>query len=224
MVKTAKNKIGRIKIMYYYVEGKLAHKESNLAVIDCAGVGYKLIISLKTSESLPELGGTVRLYTHLVVREDLLELIGFIDLYEKSVFQMLLSVSGVGIKVAMAVLSALTAERFAFAVAKGDYAELSLAQGVSTKTAQKIIIELKDKIAKDMLGKKTAAAGGRLSASDIGAAPMPAHRDAVSDVLEALIVLGYSKNEARNVIASEDLDRPIEDIIKSALVKLSSKA
>lgn len=211
--------------MYYYIEGKLAHKETNLAVIDCAGVGYKLVISHKTSQCLPEPGETVvRLYTHLVVREDLLELIGFIDLYEKSVFQMLLSVSGVGIKVAMAVLSALTAERFAFAVAKGDYAELSLAQGVSTKTAQKIIIELKDKIAKDMLGKKTSAAGSRVSASDFGASAMPAQRDTVSDVLEALIVLGYSKNEARNVIAGEDLDRPIEDIIKSALVKLSSKA
>lgn len=209
--------------MYYYVEGKLAHKENNLAVIDCAGVGYKLVISHKTSQSLPEIGETARLYTHLVVREDLLELIGFIDLYEKSVFQMLLSVSGVGIKVAMSVLSALTAERFAFAVAKGDYGELSLAQGVSTKTAQKIIIELKDKIAKDMLGKKPSASSGKVSAADFGAAAMPAQRDTVSDVLEALIVLGYSKNEARNVIAGEDLEKPIEDIIKSALAKLASK-
>lgn len=205
--------------MYYYVEGKLAHKENNLAVVDCAGVGYKLVISQKTSQSLPAVGESARLYTHLVVREDLLELIGFIDLYEKSVFQMLLSVSGVGIKVAMSVLSALTAERFAFAVAKGDYAELSLAQGVSTKTAQKIIIELKEKIAKDMVGKKPSASSARGTAVEI-----PVQNDIVSDVLETLIVLGYSKAEARNVIAGEDLDRPIEDIIKSALRKLSSKA
>ena len=107
--------------MYYHIEGILSYKDANLAVVDCNGVGYKLNISFTTYSRLPETGKKVKLFTHLVVKEDALDLLGFCDLSEKNAFLMLTSISGIGVKVATSVLSVLTPERFAFAVASGDY-------------------------------------------------------------------------------------------------------
>ena len=196
--------------MYYHIEGDLSYKEANLAVIDCGGVGYKLNISHTTFAKLPEVGKKVKLFTHLVVKEDALDLLGFYDMSEKNAFVMLTSISGIGIKVATSVLSALTPERFAFAVASGDYKELSMAHGVSAKTAQKIILELKDKI-----NKEAADSGGMnipyaADNSDSGGNPR-------NEAINALIVLGYSRNEAIDAVKNLDLSLPLEEIIKSAL-------
>ena len=199
--------------MYYHIEGDLALKDANLAVIDCGGVGYKLNISHTTFSRLPEPGKKVKLFTHLVVKEDALDLLGFCDLSEKNAFIMLTSISGIGIKVATSVLSTLTPERFAFAVASGDYKELAMAQGVSTKTAQKIILELKDKINKEAA--ESVKSGGvdiPYAADNSAAAENPR-----SVAVNALIVMGYSRHEAIEAVKNIDLSKPLEDIIKSAL-------
>jgi len=199
--------------MYYHIDGVLSFKDANLCVIDCGGVGYKLNISHTTFSRLPEPGKKVKLFTHLVVKEDALDLLGFYDLSEKNAFIMLTSISGIGIKVATSVLSTLTPERFAFAVASGDYKELAMAQGVSTKTAQKIILELKDKINKEAA--ESVKSGGvdiPYAADNSAAAENPR-----SVAVNALIVMGYSRHEAIEAVKNIDLSKPLEDIIKSAL-------
>ena len=202
--------------MYYYIEGNLTHKDANIAVIDCGGVGYKLMISNTTFSRLPGLDTKVKLFTHLVVKEDALDLLGFYDLSEKSAFLMLTSVSGIGVKVAMNVLSALTPERFAFAVASGDYKELAIAQGVSTKTGQKIVLELKDKISKDNLSKKSEADSGDFVQDTGNILGISSKNDAVI----ALIALGYSRAEANSALKDIDFSQSLEDVIKIALRNL----
>ena len=133
--------------MYYYIKGTLARLEPTFAVIDCAGVGYRLAVSASTHASLaPLLGRDALLYTYLAVREDALELYGFFDETEKRVFTYLISVSGVGPKGAMSVLSVMSASRLASFVAAGDARAIASAPGVGLKTAQKIIIELNEHI------------------------------------------------------------------------------
>jgi len=200
--------------MYYHIEGILVHKEGNLAVIDCGGVGYKLNISYTTYTRLPETGQKFKLFTHLVVKDDALDLLGFYDLSEKNAFVMLTSVSGIGPKSAMSVLSSLTPERFAFAVASGDYKELSLAQGVSAKTAQKIILELKDKINKESAALEKSG-GAAYIAENIGVGG-----NSRSDAVNALVVLGYSRLDANEALKNVDLSKPLEEIIKFALRNL----
>ena len=205
--------------MYYDIEGTLAHKDANLAVVDCGGVGYKLNISYTTFSRLPEPGKQVKLFTHLVVKEDALELIGFGDLSEKSMFLMLLTISGIGVKSATSILSALSPERFAFAVASGDYKEIATAQGVSTKTAQKIILELKDKIDKENTA--SAKSGGMDSQffADASSA-MPVAGNIRGDAIVALMALGYSRSEASDALKNADLTKSLEEIIKLGLRNL----
>ena len=203
--------------MYYHIEGILAYKDSSVAVIDCGGVGYKLNISYTTFTRLPDTGQKFKLFTHLVVKDDALDLLGFYDLSEKNAFVMLTSVSGIGPKSAMSVLSSLTPERFAFAVASGDYKELSLAHGVSAKTAQKIILELKDKINKE---------SAELEKSDgpaYVADNTSAGGNSRSAAINALVVLGYSRIEANDALKSIDLTQPLEEIIKVGLRNLLKK-
>ena len=199
--------------MYYHIEGIISYKDSNLAVIDCGGVGYKLNISYTTFTRLPETGQKFKLFTHLVVKDDALDLLGFYDLAEKNAFVMLTSVSGIGPKSAMSVLSSLTPERFAFAVASGDYKELSLAQGVSAKTAQKIILELKDKINKESAALEKSGAAYIPEAAGVVGNPR-------GDAINALVVLGYSRVEANEALKNVDLSKPLEEIIKLGLRNL----
>ena len=201
--------------MYYHIEGILSYKDANLCVIDCGGVGYKLNISYTTYSRLPEPGKTVKLFTHLVVKDDALDLIGFSDLSEKSMFLMLLTISGVGVKVANSVLSALSPERFAFAVASGDYKEIATANGVSTKTAQKIILELKDKIDKENMSSSKSSGLDRFTDNS-----MPVAGNVRGDAIVALMATGYSRNEANDALKNIDLSKPLEEIIKLAFKNL----
>ena len=201
--------------MYYHIEGILSYKDANLCVIDCGGVGYKLNISYTTYSRLPELGNKVKLFAHLVVKEDALDLLGFCDLSEKNAFLMLISISGVGVKVATSVLSVLSPERFAFAVASGDYKEIAAAHGVSTKTAQKIIFELKDKIDKENMA--AAKSGGSQYIADMS---MPAAGNARGDAIVALMALGYARSDANDALRNVDLSKPLEEIIKLGLRNL----
>ena len=140
--------------MFYYIKGTLAHLEPTFAVVDAGGVGYKLTISATTHDTMPPhlTGNTppeVKLYTHMAVREDGVELFGFGSHEELSAFKMLISVSGVGPKAAMAILSIFTPERFALAVCNNDTKAIAKANGIGAKTAARIVLELQDKLMKE---------------------------------------------------------------------------
>lgn len=137
--------------MFYSVSGILIHAEPAFAVVECGGVGFKCFTSMSTQRSLPQIGEKVKLFTYLSVREDALDLFGFCTMTELNCFKMLTSVSGVGAKVGVSILSELTPEQVAMAVAGGDSKTLSRASGVGPKLAQRIALELKDKVKKWVL-------------------------------------------------------------------------
>ena len=206
--------------MFYYVKGKLVTAAPGYAVIDAMGVAYKMTVSENTYRALPARHSAptppdALLYTYLAVREDGIELYGFIDESELSSFKMLISVSGVGPKAAMSILSQLTPERFALAVCTDDKKAISAANGIGPKTAARIILELKDKLAKQTdLGTTVA---------DVSAPELTttAGRGKLSEAQDALIVLGYTRGEAQNVLKSIDtVSLSLEDIIKEALKRL----
>lgn len=205
--------------MFYYIKGKLVHLEPTFAVVDVGGVGYKLTVSGTTYEAMPPRSVTdppqVTLYTHLAVREDDIELYGFATQAELSSFRMLLTVSGVGPKAALAVLSLLSPEKFALAVCTDDRKTISRANGVGPKTAARIILELKDKMLKENGG--AIPDGGAVSAAPAA----PAGRGKLSEAVDALIVLGYSRPEALTALKTVDTDRlELEAIIRAALKNL----
>lgn len=201
--------------MYYYVSGTLAHKSMGFAVIDAGGVGYKLTVSQNTYDKLPLSGNAAKLYTYLAVREDGIELFGFYDETELSSFQMLITVSGVGPKAAMSILSLLTPEKFALAVCTEDTKAISKASGVGAKTAARIVLELKDKLIKEHGGEFSAVPE---AASSVKGAPA---RGKLTEALDALMVLGYQRAEATNVLKSMPCEQmTLEEIIRQALKKL----
>ncbi len=206
--------------MFYYIKGPLVTSDLHMAVVDAGGVGYKMTISENTYRSLPTRGSgaVVTLYTYLSVREDGIELFGFENERELSSFKMLLSVSGVGPKAAMAILSLLTPEKFALAVCTEDKKTISKASGVGPKTAARIILELRDKLMKERdIDDDLSTAILDHSAEAAGA---PA-RGKLAEAQDALLVLGYSRAEAQNVLKGIDIQAlSIEEIIKEALKKL----
>ena len=207
--------------MYYYISGKLALLENGVAVVDACGVGYKLTISQTTYDAMPPSRSvkeppTVKLYTYMAVREDGIELFGFATETELSSFKLLISVSGVGPKAAMSILSLLTPEKFALAVCTDDKKTISKASGIGPKTAARIILELKDKLMKESGG--TEALGG-IDLGSVGTAP--ASRSKLGEAMDALAVLGYSRAEAQAALKDIDLEKaPLEEIIRLSLKKL----
>ena len=201
--------------MYYYLNGELTLCESGTCVVDCGGVGYKLTTSLITSQNLSnKLGQKVKLFTHLAVREDGIELFGFESNEERSCFNLLISVSGVGPKAAISILSMMSPDRFSLAVCTEDTKFISKTPGIGPKTAARIVLELKDKISKDMM-----TATPTLSSSPAAkSAPMSKN---LSEATEALMVLGYDKNTVLSVIKDIDPSTDVGLIIKTALKKLA---
>ena len=203
--------------MFYYIHGELAYRDINTCVIDCGGVGYKLTVSLITSEAYAsKLGKQVKLFTHLAVREDGIELFGFSSYEEKQCFNNLTSVSGIGPKAAMSILSTLTPEKLAVAICTDDKKAIAKAPGIGAKSAARIILELKDKMSKEMLSSDIAS--GDMSSS----ASVYVPSSAISEAAEALAVLGYDK--ATTLSALKGVDPSITDvgeIIKAALKKLA---
>lgn len=203
--------------MFYYIKGELVATDPSSAVIDCGGIAYKMSISQNTLSHLTRIGESVCLYTHLVVREDALELLGFYSEEELAAFRMLITVSGIGPKVAMSVLSVLTPEKFALAVSGGDAKAISKAPGVGGKMAARIVLELKDKVAKEF--------GGVVASADTQSAG-PAEREAVlgnvDEAITALMVLGYTRQEAEAALRGVDPLLPLEDMLTAALRKMSS--
>ncbi len=197
--------------MYYHIHGELCLTEPHTAVVDCGGVGYKLTVSNTTLAAISsKLGDKVKLYTYLAVREDAMELFGFYTMQEHSAFCQLITVSGVGPKAAMSILSTLTPEQFAAAVCSSDTKTLGKASGIGAKTAARIVLELKDKLAKEY------------GAEAVTAAPVGiASSGKLSDAVNALLVLGYSKSEATNALSGIDSSSmPLESLITAALKRL----
>jgi len=193
--------------MYYYIKGELALVKENFAVIDSGGIGYKLYASQKTLDSF-RIGDRVTMYTYLNVHEDVFDLYGFADEDEHTMFMHLLSVSGVGPKAALSVLSAVTPKELALAVITKDTKILTKAQGVGAKMAQRIILELADKLKNSEILPEESLPEEAISS------------DAQSEAVSALIVLGYSQNDAKNAVSGIDKSLKTEEIVKRALVKL----
>lgn len=197
--------------MIYSVTGKLVHTETNLAVIECGGVGYECKTTFAT---LQKIAGKdeVTLYTHLAVKEDDISLFGFADREELKIFRMLISVSGVGPKAAIGILSSCTTSQFALAVATGDAKALTRAKGIGIKIAQRIVLELKDKIAKE----------NSISVRGSQAADLtPVISSTIDEAVTALVVLGYSESEALSVVSKLDPELSVEEMIKKALIGLA---
>ena len=193
--------------MYYYIKGILAKKTENCAVVDAGGVGYMMNISLNTMEELGSVGSEVKVYTYLVVREDAMELCGFATIEEKEMYLKLISVSGVGPKAAMSILSIGSPSKLAAAIITGDVKTITKAQGVGPKVAQRVILELKDKIDNSEL--------------DIPMSSAKEEKDtSYSEAAKALMVLGYSPEEANRAVAKVEAGLGVEDIIKKALILL----
>lgn len=201
--------------MFYYISGTLAHKSMGFAVIDAGGVGYRMTVSQNTYDKLPLAGNAAKLFTYLAVREDGIELFGFYDETELSSFQMLITVSGVGPKAAMSILSLLTPEKFALAVCTEDTKAISKANGVGPKTAARIVLELKDKLIKEHGNDFSAVPEVATSAKGAPA------RGKLTEALDALMVLGYQRTEATAVLKSLPIEQmTLEEIIRQALKKL----
>lgn len=193
--------------MYYFIKGKLVKKDENYIVLDNNGVGYKIYTSaVNITASVGEL---ITMYTYLHVREDVFDLYGFITEDEKKMFLHLLSVSGVGPKAALAILSAATPAKIAFAVITNDAKAITKAQGVGPKMAQRVILELKDKLKNEDLDIETE-----------DTAVIPEDNGSFSEAVSALLVLGYSANDARTAVEKAGTAGSVEEIIKRALVQL----
>ena len=197
--------------MFYYVNGPVAELEAGLAVIDCGGVGYACATTNYTLSQLKK-GERAKLYTYLNVREDAVELFGFASQSELRSFKMLIGVSGVGPKAALSILSATTPQQLAMAVVMGDEKALTAAPGIGKKIAQRIILELKDKLAREQ---------GSFDAGNGAPVLMPAQDNKAGEAAAALAVLGYGSQEIAAALKGIDMaSLPLEEIIRQSLKKM----
>lgn len=202
--------------MFYSLTGKLVHMEPGMVAVECGGVAFKCSTSMHTQKNMPRIGEVTTLFTHLNVREDALDLFGFSSKNELNCFKMLTGISGVGPKVALAILSEMTPEAVAMSAAAGDSKSFTRANGVGPKLAQRIVLELKDKV------KKMAVSGGdmQLSAGDTGV--ISASKNA-EQAVQALCVLGYTQSEAAEAVAKLDSALSTEELIRLALKSMASR-
>ena len=197
--------------MFYYLKGTVGHLAPNLAVIDCGGVGYACRTTSYTLSTL-QTGESAKLYTYLNGREDAMELYGFASENERNCFQMLIGVSGVGPKAALSILSATTPEGLATSIITGNEKALMVAQGIGKKIAQRIILELKDKLSKGQLPAEESYGG-------TGVTVIP--QDKTSEASAALAVLGYNPAEIAAALKGLDLEKlTLEEIVRQALRKM----
>lgn len=197
--------------MIYSINGTLKHLDEDFAVVECCGIGFRCHITNFTANKLPQIGSTVTLYTYLNVREDALTLFGFADINELNCFKMLISVSGVGPKVALSVLSSLTSEQVALCVVSGDSKSLTVAPGVGMKLAQRMVLELKDKIPTGVYNEQIASVSKSIQG-------LP---DNVEQAINALVVLGYSQSQSAVAVSRLDSSLPVQELIKKALVEIN---
>ena len=201
--------------MFYYIDGTLAMIDGSIAVVDCGGVGYALNTTVNSLARL-RTGERARMYVYTVIREDCFDLYGFTTLEEKRSFEMLIGVSGVGPKAAQAILSANSPESLTMAVVSGNEKALTVVPGIGKKIAQRILLELKDKMGKELEGFTQTTFSPGPGAGTSGA-------DKISDAAAALSVLGYGNNEITAALKGLDVQSlSLEDIIRQALRKMTS--
>ena len=201
--------------MFYYIKGKLVLNEVSQVVIDVGGVAYSMTVSANTQAAVSSKAfngeNEVTLYTHLSVREDGIDLFGFHDLAELNMFKMLISVSGIGPKAALSILSHMTPDAIAYAIFSDDKKSISKAPGVGPKTAARVILELKDKV----------KGSGADVSSDIPIIPQTQTGSKHSEAVDALTVLGFHRSAAEEALKTIDVaNTELEDIIREALKKL----
>ena len=194
------------------LNGKLIIKELNYVVVECGGVGLKCFVTQNTHASIGNIGDNVFLYTYLAVREDALDLYGFIDNSELEVFKLITSVSGVGSKIGLAILSEFTADKIMLYIASSDAKSLTAAAGVGIKLAQRIILELKDKVGSVSVGS---------SSIDIKSVGNATANTSSKEAIEALVSLGYSQSEASLAVGRLDPSLDTNELIKQALKTLA---
>ncbi len=199
--------------MIYSLKGRIIDKEKDLAVIECGGVGYACRTTLNTLSKLECNESEVLLYTFLNVHENGIELFGFSDKRELNCFKMLLSVSGVGAKAGLSILSDFTPEQFAMLIASGDSKTLTKTKGIGAKTAQRIVLELKDKITADNSGYELSGVSKTVNINN----------SACSEALEGLMVLGYTQGEVMPILAGLDKNLDTAGLIKEVLKMMSTK-
>lgn len=194
--------------MIDHIRGIISYKEPNLVVIDCGGVGYACRTSLQTAAAVGAADSEGMLYTRMTVREDEIALYGFSTRSERCCFDQLTSVSGIGPKAALSILSDFSPDRFALAVAAGDYKQFTKTKGIGAKTAQRIVLELKDKVAKSVQAEGLPAPSVQTESGSFG------------EAMAALQVLGYSQAEVSGVLAALDPALPSSEMIRLALREL----
>lgn len=199
--------------MFYSLTGKVVYTDESSVALNCSGVAFRCYTSFNTLCKIGSTGEEVTLYTYLSVREDALDLFGFAEPSELDCFKILISVSGVGPKAALAILSRLTPDKLSQSVATGDVKAITAAQGIGPKIAQRIIVELKDKLAPFA----TVA-----SSVSIGNVNVVTNSGGSSDAIDALVALGYSKSEASLAVGKLDPDLSVDELIKKALFSLAT--
>lgn len=196
--------------MIYSVRGELIHTEMGLAVVECAGVGYACRTTANTLAKIRS-GGEVRLYTYLHITENAADLFGFADTAELACFKQLISVSGVGPKAALSILSDITPSKLALCISTGDSKTLTRSPGIGAKIASRIVLELKDKIAKEQ----------HFTSAELAAPAAPAE-SAMGEALTALAVLGFAPAQAQAALAGADPSMSVEELIKLGLKNLAN--
>ena len=192
--------------MISYIKGTVEFKSADFAVVECGGIGYKVNMPLSQLNIMPGMGSEVKVFTYMYIREDILDLYGFMTEEALHTFELLISVNGVGPKAANAILSAMEPDSLAAAISGGDFKSISKAQGIGPKTAQRIVLELKDKIGKAPVGMSDVITPAKESNS-------------VNEAISALVALGYSYNESKNALSGADCTTT-EELVKYGLKML----
>lgn len=200
--------------MLYNIRGKLTVSDVNFIVVECGGVGFKCFTTLNTVKNIGKIGDEVNVFTYLAVREDAMDLYGFATLDELNAFKLLITVSGIGPKAAAAILSELAPDRLAICIASGDAKAITKAQGVGKKTAERVVLELKDKMGAITVG----------STSDVVSSVATVSESSNSaEAVEALVALGYSQSDAAVVVGSMDKSLSVDEMIRNGLKQLAKK-
>lgn len=198
--------------MLYNLNGRLTVTDVNFIVVECGGVGFKCFTTMNTVKEIGKAGDYVNVFTYLAVREDAMDLYGFSTLAELDAFKLLITVSGIGPKAAVSILSELSPDKLALCIASGDAKAITRAQGVGKKTAERVVLELKDKMGTIAAGDAAQAAASAASVSDSSDA---------AQAVEALVALGYSQTDAAVAVGSMDKSLSVDEMIRQGLKQLA---
>lgn len=203
--------------MYAYIKGELAEKNIDHIVVEAGGIGYLIYVPAQSIDYLPDEGDKIKVYTYLYIREDAMVLYGFLTKDDLEIFKMLITVSGIGPKGGLGILSTLSADDLRFAILSGDSKTISKAPGIGAKTAQRVIIDLKDKMSLEEAFEKKLE-------NNAGGVQKTLNSSTKNDAVMALSALGYSSAESLKAVSKVDItdDMDVEDVLKLALKNMSS--